>query len=270
MVTYLKRSMREPRKLRKLLCRLMWLSSSSLILPKTCRREKKGSVTQARAQQLGNRLQAHLRCRDRSCPRPIALSAASPKSSRHPPSLHNPSWKSTPANTRRCKASAPWSRHRAAVREGDSPLLGRDLWWAAKAARGRAAMETGARRTWDQPTPTSPRPSLCRAMGGIRAPPGSWRSQARWRHRDKPQHPGWVLGSRSWKLPGAFPSVGKRSTMLRLGTAVQIGWGRAWRREGQTDCWPTMDSQTPGTTVPRAKRGNNVPNTDDILITTHS
>lgn len=32
---YLKRSMREPRKLRKLLCRLMWLSSSSLMLPKT-------------------------------------------------------------------------------------------------------------------------------------------------------------------------------------------------------------------------------------------
>jgi len=34
---YLKRSMREPRKLRKLLCRLMWLSSSSLMLPKTYR-----------------------------------------------------------------------------------------------------------------------------------------------------------------------------------------------------------------------------------------
>lgn len=51
MVAYLKRSIREPRKLRKLLCRLMWLSSSSLILPKTYRREKKGSVTQARAWQ---------------------------------------------------------------------------------------------------------------------------------------------------------------------------------------------------------------------------
>lgn len=41
-MAYLKSSMREPRKLRKLLCRLMWLSSSSLILPKTYRREKKG------------------------------------------------------------------------------------------------------------------------------------------------------------------------------------------------------------------------------------
>lgn len=49
-VAYLKRSMSEPRKLRKLLCRLMWLSSSSLILPKTYRREKKGLIIQARAQ----------------------------------------------------------------------------------------------------------------------------------------------------------------------------------------------------------------------------
>lgn len=58
-VVYLKRSMREPRKLRKLLCRLMWLSSSSLILPKTYRREKKGLIIQARAQQPGNRLHVH-------------------------------------------------------------------------------------------------------------------------------------------------------------------------------------------------------------------
>lgn len=49
MVAYLKRSMREPRKLRKLLCRLMWLSSSSLILPKTYGRKAKGSVIQVRA-----------------------------------------------------------------------------------------------------------------------------------------------------------------------------------------------------------------------------
>lgn len=60
MVTYLKRSMREPRKLRKLLCRLMWLSSSSLILPKTYGREKKVSVIQARAQWLGKWLHVHL------------------------------------------------------------------------------------------------------------------------------------------------------------------------------------------------------------------
>lgn len=51
--------MREPRKLRKLLCRLMWLSSSSLILPKTYRREEEGSALQVRARQPGKQLQLH-------------------------------------------------------------------------------------------------------------------------------------------------------------------------------------------------------------------
>lgn len=38
----------------------------------------------------------------------------------------------------------------------------------------------------------------------------------------------WVgAGSHSWKLPGAFPLVEKRSMMLRSGTVVQPGWGRA-------------------------------------------
>lgn len=80
MVTYLKRSMREPRKLRKLLCRLMWLSSSSLMLPKTYRREKKGSVIQTRARWPGKRLHVRLHCRDQSCPRSITLGIASPQS----------------------------------------------------------------------------------------------------------------------------------------------------------------------------------------------
>lgn len=116
MVAYLKRSMREPKKLRKLLCRLMWLSSSSLILPKTYGREKKGSVIQARARQPGKQLHVHLGSWAHT---PVLQGLILPQVHHSPHSwppkqltstlsVQSP-WKSTPGNICQCTASMPRS-----------------------------------------------------------------------------------------------------------------------------------------------------------------
>lgn len=115
-------------------------------------------------------------------------------------------------------------------------------------------METGARRTWDQPESNH---FTCIPLLRYRWHLSIARHLVVLRQRDKSRHPGWVLGPGPGNSGELFPwledsganRVGKRPVM-----------------EGQTD----TDSQTPDTTVPRAKRGNEAPDTDNILITTHS
>ena len=223
MVAHLKRSMREPRKLRKLLCLLMWLSSSSLILPKTYRREKKGSVTPARAWHLGKQLHILLLCRDQSCPKSIIIAQLAPKAVNIHPLCAIPHGKApqqTPASAH--------PAHRGAGTEqtsGKATLLSSPQQGSVVGGKGCERPSCHGNRSMKDLRSTEfncfasvpllcygQHPSTALAAGSPERAGGAGTRGA---------------GSWSWNLPKPFALVWNWLVMPGLGRAVQTGWGKA-------------------------------------------